>query len=410
MNEVAYIDIPLNQIMSEVEMIQLERHILFEQFKLKEKLPKEKKTPHQEFVYQKQQLKLLLDKAVNVIAENLVNHKIRFERHEHQHLLEVIEAYHVQSDRFEKKLAEAISHESIPSAERYQLEETSTQLESAVNSILQQLDEMTFEAGRYAEKHEQEFLFVNTALGVCALLLGLFLTIYTIYIFRQRINKIQDGIQNMDFSIEQGYPALGKEIFQVDGPGDELSELEQELMLLMQRLTKEITNREQVEKQLLQMVTQDKLTGAFNRHKWDEQVLLHLDLARRGSFFSLILLDIDYFKQINDEYGHQVGDQVLQNLVHRLSTGLRKTDMLFRLGGEEFAILLPVQEASSACMLAERLRILVCQDSDEGLPSYTVSIGVTSYQEEDTEESVFQRADKALYQAKSSGRNQICQI
>ncbi|WP_234976445.1 GGDEF domain-containing protein [Vibrio quintilis] len=408
MNEVAYIDIPLNQIMSEVEMIQLERHILFEQFKLKEKLPEEKKTPHQEFIYQKQQLKLLLDKAVNVIAENLVNHKIRFELQEHRQLLKVIEGYHSQSDAFEKKLAGALSHESIPDEERFQLEKEATDLESSVNTILQRLDEMTFEAGRYAEKHEQEFMFVNTALGVGALLLGLFLTIYTIHIFRRRINKIQDGIQNMDFSIEQGYQALGEDVFRADGPNDELSELEQELIFLMQRLTKEINNREQVEKQLLQMVTQDKLTGAYNRHKWDEQVLQYLDLARRGSAFSLILLDIDFFKHINDEHGHQIGDQVLQNLVHRLSSGLRKTDMLFRLGGEEFAVLLPVQDASSACLLAERLRESVSQDSEEGLPSYTVSIGVTSYQESDTEESIFQRADKALYQAKSSGRNQIC--
>ncbi|XAW90797.1 GGDEF domain-containing protein [Vibrio sp. CDRSL-10 TSBA] len=176
----------------------------------------------------------------------------------------------------------------------------------------------------------------------------------------------------------------------------------------MSRLSVEMTSRARVEKQLLALATQDKLTGAFNRHKWEEQIQLQLDLAARGGYdFGLVLLDVDYFKRVNDRYGHQVGDQLLQLLVAQLKQRIRSTDMLFRLGGEEFAIVLPMQNGDSSYQLAQDLRQLVEDLREKGLPGFTISAGVTSYRAQDSEASLFKRADMALYQAKAQGRNQV---
>ncbi|MEI8630942.1 GGDEF domain-containing protein [Vibrio sp. PP-XX7] len=113
---------------------------------------------------------------------------------------------------------------------------------------------------------------------------------------------------------------------------------------------------------------------------------------------------------MNDEFGHHAGDLVLKYLVRTLNGAVRKTDMLFRLGGEEFVILLPMQNAESARQLAERLREIIevtAVGVGNSSVAYTVSMGVTEYHDGDDEEGIFKRVDSALYQAKTCGRNQV---
>ncbi|WP_432455343.1 MULTISPECIES: GGDEF domain-containing protein [unclassified Agarivorans] len=405
MKEVAYVDIPLNEIMSEIEMLQLEQHILLEKFELREQRKSEDFSIEQQFTYQKKQFKSLLDKAVKVIANSLSTHEIRYDLMAHQQLMAKIEVYHQKSDLFEQVLQSLSSSPLHSAAKLKQLEDMANDLEAGVTSILERIETMTLEAGRYTEKHEQEFKLVNVALGCCALILGLILTTYIIRLFHYRIVRIKQQIQTFESSLSDEERSLEKEGLR--SSQDELVELEQELKLMMRRLTKEITNREQVEQQLLVLATQDKLTGAYNRHKWDEQLQVQLNLAKRGGQFSLILLDIDFFKLINDQHGHQVGDQVLIHMVAALKERLRNVDQLFRLGGEEFAILLPLQDAAAATHLAEVLREMIEQINHEDLPRYTISIGVTEYLKNDNEESIIKRVDKALYRAKSEGRNRV---
>jgi diguanylate cyclase (GGDEF)-like protein len=273
-------------------------------------------------------------------------------------------------------------------------------------AILRHMESLTLEASRYTDKHENEFMLVNSGLGLCAFVIGLYLTFYILQVFRQRIGRIQTEIKNVQQSIEQGAP-ISSPVFHQPAHQDELTELENDLKLMVQRLSEEISNRQEIEQQLLTLATRDKLTGAFNRHKWDEQLRMELNLAERGGVFSIALLDVDYFKKVNDQFGHQAGDKVLQTLTEHLTRRLRKTDTLFRLGGEEFVILLPQQKAEAACQLAEILRQHIASLEEADLPAFTISFGVTEYCQQDDEDSILKRADLALYQAKAMGRNRV---
>ncbi|ELE2166293.1 diguanylate cyclase [Vibrio fluvialis] len=409
MREVAYLDIPLSQIMRQVEFIELEQHLQFEQYQLKGEKPYQELKQHQQLVFQQQQLKSLLDRAVGLITESLSAKQLMLAQSEHEQVLSRIESYAQKSAAFESHLEQLFESQTLNDEQRSAMEQMAAELESAENAIIQQLNTITTNDVYYTEKHEKEFLFVSSLLGISAVVLGFLLTVYIVQIILQRIKRIQGDIKTLNASLDQG-DSLSQETVNKITTKDELAELEHDIKAVMSRLAKEITCREQVEKQLLTLATQDKLTGAYNRHKWDEQIHMQLSLAQRGGYpFGLILLDVDYFKRVNDQFGHQVGDQLLKRMVSELQQRIRSTDMLFRLGGEEFAILLPMQDIESACKLAESLRSQMELLQVDNLPAFTISIGVTSYHDMDSEASIFRRADMALYRAKAQGRNQVVQ-
>ncbi|ENY6169100.1 diguanylate cyclase [Vibrio fluvialis] len=409
MREVAYLDIPLSQIMRQVEFIELEQHLQFEQYQLKGEKPYQELKQHQQLVFQQQQLKSLLDRAVGLITESLSTKQLMLAQSEHEQVLSRIESYAQKSAAFESHLEQLFESQTLNDEQRSAMEQMAAELESAENAIIQQLNTITTNDVYYTEKHEKEFLFVSSLLGISAVVLGFLLTVYIVQIILQRIKRIQGDIKTLNASLDQG-DSLSQETVSKITTKDELAELEHDIKAVMSRLAKEITCREQVEKQLLTLATQDKLTGAYNRHKWEEQINMQLNLAQRGGYpFGLILLDVDYFKRVNDQFGHQVGDQLLKRMVSELQQRIRSTDMLFRLGGEEFAILLPMQDIESACKLAESLRSQMELLQVDNLPAFTISIGVTSYHDMDSEASIFRRADMALYRAKAQGRNQVVQ-
>lgn len=125
------------------------------------------------------------------------------------------------------------------------------------------------------------------------------------------------------------------------------------------------------------------------------------------STFSIILADLDLFKMINDTYGHLMGDKVLKEVSFILSSQLRSSDSLARWGGEEFVILLPNTHLKEAILIAERLRKAVNIKIEPITKPISISFGVTQYVEEDTTDSVLSRVDKALYKAKTRGRNRV---
>lgn len=153
----------------------------------------------------------------------------------------------------------------------------------------------------------------------------------------------------------------------------------------------------------------DPLTGTHNRASFDSNLLREVELARRhGTALSMIVIDIDLFKSINDTYGHSVGDDVIKNLTRVIGKVIRKSDMLFRFGGEEFVVLLSNTQRDGALLLAERIRRGVEQTlvrtQQRDIP-VTVSLGVATLGAGDTAQGLFDKADKALYTAKSEGRN-----
>jgi diguanylate cyclase (GGDEF)-like protein len=155
----------------------------------------------------------------------------------------------------------------------------------------------------------------------------------------------------------------------------------------------------------------DGLTGTNNRAALDQTMLRELELARRHHHaMSFLILDVDHFKVINDTYGHSAGDYVLRSMVTCIKECLRSCDMLFRYGGEEFALLLSETEVEGAQQVAERVR--------QAIESYpfvfngkdiivTVSIGIACLNSRDNVERLFNKADAALYQAKAAGRNRV---
>ncbi len=165
-----------------------------------------------------------------------------------------------------------------------------------------------------------------------------------------------------------------------------------------------ITSRQR--EQLLVLATKDPLTGAGNRRGLDAKLAEVVHAFRRNQQpSSLVLIDLDHFKQVNDVHGHAVGDQILKSVTEIINLRIRVTDSLYRIGGEEFVVVLEGADLERAAYLAEQLRTLV--DTNELMPDHavTISLGVAEIKEGEVGNDWLHRADEALYQAKDAGRN-----
>jgi diguanylate cyclase (GGDEF)-like protein len=157
----------------------------------------------------------------------------------------------------------------------------------------------------------------------------------------------------------------------------------------------------------------DEMTGLMNRRSFTEVIANeHIKSTRYNHAYSILMIDADGLKMINDEHGHEAGDKMITSLAKTLENCMRETDSLARHGGDEFIMLLPETSRSQAKDAAERIRKAVENTSfDMGgnLVKATVSIGVSSYPEDaDNAEDVLSKADSALYKSKREGRNQVC--
>jgi diguanylate cyclase (GGDEF)-like protein len=152
----------------------------------------------------------------------------------------------------------------------------------------------------------------------------------------------------------------------------------------------------------------DELTGLFNRMKLDRSLRHEMERALRYKTpFSVILMDIDHFKNINDTLGHQGGDMVLQRIAATLRDNVREVDIVGRWGGEEFLVICPNTELRGAALAAENLRFKIGKMSVGNAPSPTACFGVAEYVAGDDEASLLHKADRALYRAKDNGRNRV---
>lgn len=160
---------------------------------------------------------------------------------------------------------------------------------------------------------------------------------------------------------------------------------------------------------LRQLATTDELTGLWNRrHVGEHARRVFIQAERAASDVGVLLLDLDHFKAINDQFGHAVGDEALVAAAEVLRSEVRASDLVGRWGGEEFVVIAPDSPASATQLLAERLRGAFQARFGGMRPPLTASIGVTAWLPGDDLESALQRADEALYQAKAAGRNSVC--
>lgn len=182
------------------------------------------------------------------------------------------------------------------------------------------------------------------------------------------------------------------------------------VVLFFRQLVKKLAEARRL---LETLATTDPLTGLYNRR----QIMTRLEeecerIQRGGIGLSCIMLDVDHFKQVNDTYGHQQGDEVLKMIARQARASLRAYDVVGRYGGEEFIVLLPETDLETAQAVAERLRMAIQASAilktATGQPQpTTVSLGLTQWRSGDTVDTLIHRADEALYRAKANGRNRI---
>lgn len=173
-------------------------------------------------------------------------------------------------------------------------------------------------------------------------------------------------------------------------------------------VTRDISERRIFEDELNRLAVTDPLTGVWNRRQGELLFSADLSEARRyGPALSLLAIDIDHFKEVNDTFGHHVGDLVLIELTRRLGSHLRASDVLARWGGEEFVILMRHCTLAESLPLAEKMRALVADGPFPEVGTVTVSIGVAELQPDDDLATWLDRADRAMYDAKTAGRNAV---
>jgi diguanylate cyclase (GGDEF)-like protein/PAS domain S-box-containing protein len=170
----------------------------------------------------------------------------------------------------------------------------------------------------------------------------------------------------------------------------------------------DISEKKQLEEELRRLSETDVLTGAYNRRYFIQKLDKEVERTKRyKGNFSVIMLDLDHFKRINDRHGHNTGDMILKQVTVAVESRIRKIDVLARWGGEEFVVMLPRTTAVQAKSLAEDLLLRISSLPPPGTCRITASFGVTQYAPGDTVDTIVQRADNLMYAAKARGRNQV---
>ena len=252
------------------------------------------------------------------------------------------------------------------------------------------------------ESLQIESFLVNT-------FLILFLICYLYYY------QVQDKQNAQKLALENALASkkANEQLIQVQEENQE--DLEQRVQERTLELNIALTELEELNRELEQKNTIDELTGLYNRRFYDQRILAEYRRSKRNlTPLSLVIIDLDFFKKVNDKYGHLAGDQCLVWLTQHIKQGLkRSSDVGCRYGGEEFCLILPDTDQGGALALAEELRQLIENFDfiykDQHI-SLTISCGIATYtQQENIEpEHLFLAADKALYQAKNNGRNRVC--
>lgn len=234
-----------------------------------------------------------------------------------------------------------------------------------------------------------------------------------VQILNRAMVRLSRGDQGFIFTETFADDELGRTVAAYESCRRSLLQAEIRTKVHQQRQMMDLKHKTIEHERYRRLASTDSLTGAVNRRKFSKLAEHEMGRVQRYQRpLALLMLDIDYFKRVNDSYGHTAGDKVLQVFYQTCADTARKTDIVARLGGEEFAVLMPETEQDAAVLVAERIRENVeslCVNA-EGYEIYvTVSIGVASWQQGEFKQlnQMLSAADEALYMAKAQGRNQV---
>lgn len=250
------------------------------------------------------------------------------------------------------------------------------------------IDESVFSAGQNRAYLKMLFLFGGMFFGALALVVPmLYLRVLRPLV---RLGERAESLSSGDFTTSAEWPGE-----------DELSEFGRALEKLRETLLASFTR-------INDLATKDELTGVSNRRAFMEAAERMLDLSRRyGKPLCLLILDIDFFKRINDTLGHSAGDAVLRDFADVVVGAVRRTDVFARVGGEEFALCMPETKLPEAILVAEKIRHTLEAHSFPFDLRITASLGLAELQAEQDLKDLYETADKALYKAKGLGRNRV---
>ena len=190
-----------------------------------------------------------------------------------------------------------------------------------------------------------------------------------------------------------------------------LGDISQSLNKGAKKLESHINSLSEKEKELVELSELDHLTKIYNRRKLEEIINKETEEAKEsGSKFSVCILDIDDFKLVNDNFGHLVGDEVLNKIACTVNLNIRAVDYLGRWGGEEFLVVFPNIGIDESFKIAERIRKAIEKDDYADIGKVTASFGVAEYSKDINSDDLVHKADKAMYRAKLLGKNQVCKI
>ncbi len=263
-------------------------------------------------------------------------------------------------------------------------------IESSINVSVESARETRRTGTDFTELFERHLVELRKSVSYSKTLTELKTTVVS------KLDIIQNAVKNR----------LNREMTQMSNMVDEMENLQNNF----NSMKEEISNARKRAKQLEKELVLDSLTGIYNRRTYSKRIEEELQRYHRyGQSFSILLFDVDHFKQINDNYGHSAGDKCLKGIIDLIKPVLRKSDLLYRFGGEEFIIIFPATSISGAARIAEKIRRIV--EKTEFIHKnkkikVTISIGATAVKPFDTSpEIIFNRIDKAMYKAKQDGRN-----
>lgn len=251
------------------------------------------------------------------------------------------------------------------------------------------------------EKYLESEVYKSKMNALMTLIVTIFIFAILSYYLSRFINSFSERVEHIDTQMKLILKTNDYKIEISDKNKDEISGISNSLNSLLK-----FTNQLLEEKE--KMASTDKLTGAYNRTKFQKIFDLEFQrFLRYKTVFSVIMMDIDFFKKINDNYGHNIGDSVLVEVTSVTSKIIRATDVLVRWGGEEFVVLAPEIGLNSAAMLADKIRTAISEHSFPSELKVTMSFGVTEIEVGDSLETIMNRADSALYESKHTGRNKV---